>query len=125
MRNTQSRPRSRTAKWRGVYTSGPTAGRVAVGSTWPDLTVIFDVDGATAAKRLTGTSKRAATPSLLQPTLFSDRVELRGPEYQQRVRRGFLSQAEADPQRYLVIHPSAQPDELFAQLLEQLKHRFS
>ncbi len=100
-------------------------GRVAVGSTWPDLTVIFDVDGATAAKRLTGDSKRAATSSFLQATLFSDRVELRGPQYQQAVRQGFLSQAEADPQRHVVIDASAQPDEVFAQLLEQLKHRFS
>lgn len=98
-------------------------GRVAVGSTWPDLTVIFDVDGATAAKRLTGASKRAATASFPQPTLFSDRVELRGPQYQQRVRQGFLSQAEADPQRYVVIDASEQPDEVFDQLLEQLQQR--
>ena len=98
-------------------------GRVAVGSTWPDLTVIFDVDQATAARRLAGGSKRDQKTGSLQPTLFSDRVELRGGEYQQRVRQGFLDLAEAEPQTYVVIDASAQPDKVFAQLLEQLQDR--
>ncbi len=101
------------------------AAQVAVGSTWPDLTIIFDVDQAIAATRLAGDSKRAQKTGSLQPTLFSDRVELRGGEYQQRVRQGFLNLAEAEPQKYVVIDASAQPDKVFAQLLEQLQQRFS
>ena len=87
-------------------------GRVAVGSTWPDLTVIFDVDGDLADSRL-------------PEALGKDRIERRGPAFHRLVRQGFLALAEAQPQHYVVIDASAQPDEVFAQLLDQLKHRFS
>ena len=87
-------------------------GRVAVGSTWPDLTVIFDVDGDLADSRL-------------PEALGKDRIERRGSAFHRLVRQGFLALAEAQPQHYVVIDASAQPDEVFAQLLEQLKHRFS
>ncbi len=87
-------------------------GRVAVGSTWPDLTVIFDVDGNLADSRL-------------PEVLGKDRIERRGPAFHRLVRQGFLALAAAQPQHYVVIDASAQPDEVFAQLLEQLKHRFS
>ncbi len=86
-------------------------GRVAVGSTWPDLTVIFDVDGAVADARLPQSSAK-------------DRIERRAAEFHRLVRQGFLLQAEADPQRHVVINASAQPDEVFAQLIEQLQQRF-
>ena len=48
-------------------------GQIAVGECWPDLTVIFNVDEATAAKRLS-------------PLL--DRMEQKGAEYHRRVRDG-------------------------------------
>jgi dTMP kinase len=63
-------------------------GHVAVDPYWPDLTVIFDVDDETAARRL-------------DPTL--DRMEQKGVEFHRRVRAGFLDQARADPERYRVV----------------------
>ena len=51
-------------------------GRVAVGSTWPDLTVIFDVDGDLADSRL-------------PEALGKDRIERRGPAFHRLVRQGF------------------------------------
>jgi dTMP kinase len=84
-------------------------GRVALHSTWPDLTVIFDVDERVAATRL-------------NPLL--DRMELRGAEFHARVRRGFLEQARAEPDRHLVIDASGEPDAVFEALLKGLQTRY-
>ncbi|MEE8459958.1 MAG: dTMP kinase, partial [Phycisphaerales bacterium] len=84
-------------------------GRVAVAGHWPDLTVIFDVDGEVAGTRLDP-----------QP----DRVELKGAEYQRKVRQGFLEQAAADPDTYLVIDAAPDTDAVFAALLDGVAQRF-
>lgn len=85
-------------------------GRVAIGDHWPDLTVIFDVDERTAASRL-------------NPLL--DRMERKGAEFHQRVRRGFLEQARHMPHRYLVIDASRDPETVFASLLDGVRERIS
>ncbi|MHC4774169.1 MAG: dTMP kinase [Planctomycetota bacterium] len=85
-------------------------GRVAVHPTWPDLTVVFDVDEHVAGTRL-------------NPLL--DRMELRGAEFHARVRRGFLEQAQAEPDRYLLIDASGDADSVFEALLKELQQRFS
>ena len=85
-------------------------GRVAVAGHWPDLTVIFDVDGEVAGTRLDP-----------QP----DRVELKGAKYQRQVREGFLEQAAADPERYLVIDAARDADAVFAALLDGVAQRFA
>jgi dTMP kinase len=102
-------------------------GQVAIGKHWPDLVVIFDVDEITAAKRMAGTAKgagRKVDPSA-QPSLFADRLELRGTEYQRRVRQGFLQQAKESPQRYEVIDASGEADAVFEALLSVLSRRFA
>ena len=81
-------------------------GRVALRSNWPDLTVIFDVDGDVAGTRLS-------------PLL--DRVEQRGAEFHQRVRQGFLDQAEADPDQHLLIDASPNPDTVFDALRSAIR----
>lgn len=81
---------------------------VAVGACWPDLVVIFDVDEPTAAQRLS-------------PLL--DRMEQKGAAYHRRVRRGYLDQAEADPQRHLVIDGRADAGTVFARLLRGLSEK--
>jgi len=81
-------------------------GRVAIGSIWPDVTVIFDVDEHVAATRL-------------NPLL--DRMELKGMAFHRRVRQGFLAQAQNEPDRYLVIDASAEADGVFEQLLTSLE----
>jgi dTMP kinase len=81
-------------------------GRVAIGSIWPDLTVIFDVDEHVAATRL-------------NPLL--DRMELKGIEFHRRVRQGFLAQAHNQPDRHLVIDASADADSVTQRLLVSMK----
>jgi dTMP kinase len=84
-------------------------GRVAIHSTWPDLTVIFDVDEGVAGTRL-------------DPLL--DRMERRGAEFHARVRRGFCEQAQTDPEKYLLIDASGDADSVFTALLKGLEQRF-
>ncbi|MBI1336679.1 MAG: dTMP kinase [Phycisphaera sp.] len=80
-------------------------GQVALQQTWPDLVVVFDVDGETAAKRL-------------NPLL--DRIEQRGNDYHKMVRQGYLDQAASDPARYLVIDATADADTVYVRLLDGL-----
>ena len=68
-------------------------GRVATAGVEPDLTLIFDLPTDVAAER----RGRAA-----------DRMESKGAEFFERVRRGFLTEAAADPKRRVVI--DASPD---------------
>ena len=84
-------------------------GHVAIGGHWPDLTVVFDVDEAVAGIRL-------------DPQL--DRVESKGAEFHRRVREGYLAQARAEPEKYLVIDASANEDAVFDALLDGMERRF-
>lgn len=84
-------------------------GKVAIGDCWPDLVIIFDVDQQTAATRL-------------NPLL--DRMELKGAEYHQRVRQGYLDQAAADPARHLVIDARSDADTVFAAMRAGLTGKF-
>ena len=99
------------------------AGEVAIGGHWPDLTVVFDVDEATAARRMHGGVRKSARTPAGQPTLFSDRMELKGGEFHRRVRQGFLDQAAADPDHYLVIDATRDADTVFAALLEGMEEK--
>ena len=99
-------------------------GRIALADRWPDLVILFDIDEQTAARRLAG--EGSGHPKFIhidQPTLFSDRIEIRGLDYQKRVRQGFLDQARADPEHYLVIDARPDPDTVFSQLYLALKDR--
>jgi dTMP kinase len=84
-------------------------GRVAVGSHWPDLTVIFDVDERIAATRL-------------NPLL--DRMERKGEEFHRRVRQGFLAQAGAEPDRYLVVDATKDADAVTEAMMKGIAKRF-
>jgi dTMP kinase len=52
-------------------------------------------------------------------------MERKGAEFHARVRRGFLEQAQAEPDKYLLIDASGEADSDFAALLEGLRQRFS
>lgn len=84
-------------------------GQVAIGADQPNLTVIFDVDASTAAKRL-------------NPLL--DRMELKGEAFHRKVREGFLEQAKRDPDHYLIIDARAGAEQVFGELVEGLRERF-
>lgn len=85
-------------------------GRVALGGTWPDLTVVFDVDEQTAATRL-------------NPLL--DRMERKGAEFHRRVREGYLSQARAEPGRYVVIDATLGVDAVEADVVSTVTGRLA
>lgn len=76
--------------------------RVALRDVWPDLVVIFDVDEETATARLAGRGKTKYV-DVTDPSLFSDRIEMRSREYHRAVREGYRKQAEADPAKHLFI----------------------
>lgn len=93
-------------------------GHIALRDTWPDLVVVFDVDLATARKRMN---------PLLREKEFDaghDRMEIKGAAFHQKVRRGYLDQAKADPEHYLVIDARDEPDVVFGRLVEGLKAKF-
>jgi dTMP kinase len=81
-------------------------GGIALRERWPDLTVIFDVDEQTAARRL-------------NPLL--DRMEQKGADYHRRVRQGFLDQVEAEPDHHLRIDATAETEAVFTRLTEGLQ----
>ena len=98
--------------------------QVVLGSCQPDLVVVFDVDEATAARRLVANPRRGRAATAQEPTLFSDRMELKGAEYHRAVRRAYLDQAEADPKRYAVVDAAGNADAVFARVVETLAARF-
>lgn len=71
--------------------------RWATGGLKPDLTVLLDLQPAE------GLGRRA--PS-------ADRLEAEPADFHLRVRAGFLSQAAAEPHRYLVLDATRPPDEI-------------
>ncbi|MBX2851712.1 MAG: dTMP kinase [Phycisphaeraceae bacterium] len=86
-------------------------GRVALGKYWPDLVVVFDVDEKTAQARMN---------PLLRGREFDaskDRIESKGDAFHRRVRQGYLEQAEQDPNRYLVIDATREPDPIYGDLI--------
>ena len=67
----------------------------STGALWPDLTLLLDVDPAVALAR--GMARLRAEGSR------EDRFEALGLAFQQRVRRSFLDQAAAAPERHAVV----------------------
>lgn len=89
--------------------------RVATGGTMPDFVVIFDVDEHTAAQRM--------NPLLASGRAELDRIESRGLDFHRKVRQGYREQAEAEPDRHIVIDASKGPDDVWSQLLASLSRR--
>lgn len=68
----------------------------------PDLTVLLDLDPATARRRLDADDKPF------------DRLEAEKEDFHARVRTAFLALAAAEPQRFLVVDASLDPDDIAA-----------
>ena len=94
-------------------------GQVALHDYWPNLTVVFDVDAQTAQARMN---------PLLRGKEFDaakDRMESKGDAYHRRVRRGYLDQAAQDPDRYLVIDATREPNPIYDDLIAGLAEKLS
>jgi dTMP kinase len=66
----------------------------------PDLTVLLDIDPELARRRLDADDKPF------------DRLEAEKTDFHTRVREAFLALADAEPQRFLVVDATLDPDEL-------------
>lgn len=90
------------------------AGEVRDLSMWategalPDVTVLLDLDPASARSRLDAADKPF------------DRLEAEKDEFHARVRAAFLDLAAAEPQRFLVIDAAADVDEIAGAIRERV-----
>ena len=95
----------------GLDTATITAvARAAIGTRWPNVQLLFDVDDRTAASRL-------------NPLL--DRMEQKGSEFHRQVRQGYLDQSAADPSRWIVIDASGSVDAVTTSMMQQLEFRYA
>ena len=72
---------------------------------WPQLTVLLDLDPATAAERR---DARGGT---------ADRLESEAAEFHAAVREGFLGLAEAHPDRYLVVDAALPAEDIHGKII--------
>ena len=96
-------------------------GQIALSDNWPDLVVVFDVDEETASVRLAASPKNNRKVEVIEPTLFSDRMEMKGRDRWLIVRQSYLDQAKADPKRYLVLDARGDVDAVFERLCAGLR----
>jgi dTMP kinase len=75
---------------------------IALKGRWPDLTVILDMPVEKSIARV----KRA-----------KDRIEQRPVEYHEQVRKNYLAQAKADPDRYRVVQADRSVDAVHVDIL--------
>lgn len=83
---------------------------VAIGNTWPDLTILLDVDEEAAASRMGDEL---------------DRMEGKGAAYHRRVRDGFLAQERQMPQRCVVIDATSDSSTVCAAVLSILREHLA
>jgi dTMP kinase len=79
--------------------------RIATGGLGPDLTILFDLPVDVSLARLAARSGEAPT-----------RFDLEAREFHDRVRRGYLAIAEAEPARVRVVDATAAVEEISAQV---------
>lgn len=72
----------------------------------PDLTLLLDVDPATAAARMRRREAETETPA--------DRIERAGDDFHARLRAGFRELAAAEPVRIKVVDANGTPDEVWS-----------
>jgi len=78
----------------------------ATGGLEPDLTILLDLPPEA------GLSRRSVS---------ADRLEAEPADFHDRVREGFLAQAQASPDRYLVLDATRPPAELSGQVQDRLR----
>ncbi len=82
------------------------AGEVAVGGLWPDLTIILDLPAEVGLSRLPGAP---------------DRMEAKALSFHEKVRELFLAQAAEAPERFRVIDASGSVDQVNQRIITALE----
>lgn len=81
----------------------------------PHLTVLLDLSVEESKKRR---SHRENTTAVAE-----DRIEAEADSFHEKVRQGFLDQAHADSENWLVLNAALSPDELYNQLIAKLTEK--
>jgi len=81
----------------------------AAGDLWPDLSVLVDVPLEEARRRQSATGR--------------DRLERLDTGFFERVRLGFLAQADADPDRWVVVDGMGTVEEVGARIDDEVRRR--
>jgi dTMP kinase len=87
---------------------------VAIKGRWPDLTLIFDMPFEHSRQRVQ--PKFSLFPDDPKAEKDLDRIEQRPREYHEQVRKNYLAQIQADPQRYRLIHGDRAVEEVHEQV---------
>lgn len=103
-------------------------GRLAVGDTWPDLTLILDVPVEEGFRRTGRRSHHAGrrrkrqheTQGLLLPDVQPDAMEARPIDFHRKVRQLFLNLPPEYPGRVEVINGLGSPEAIHGRILEAL-----
>lgn len=82
----------------------------------PDLTVILDLSEATGLER-------ARARNAAEDLHGESRLEGEDLRFHRRVREGYLSLAQSEPERYAVVDASGAPDEVFRRMVSTLGER--
>jgi dTMP kinase len=88
---------------------------LAVGADRPDLTIILDVDVATAHARM----RRR-----VRPVGATDRMEQEPLEFYERVSEGYRELARRDPARIRLLDGAHSPDEIESEIWREVSSRF-
>lgn len=86
--------------------------RMATGGLEPDLTLVFDMDPDAALGRARARNSEVS--------LRESRLDDESADFHRRVRAGFLTLAEREPERVQVVDADGSPEEVFAQVYKVL-----
>ena len=84
----------------------------ATENTWPDLTLLFDIEPELGLKRIAQNAAREV-----------NRLDLEKLDFHKKVRETFLELAKSQPNRFVVIDASKSPDEVAKAALDAILAR--
>ena len=84
----------------------------ATENTWPDLTLLFDIEPSLGLQRINSNSQREV-----------NRLDLEKLEFHNKVRETFLSLARRYPDRYIIIDASKSREEVAQQTMDAILSR--
>ncbi|OHE77510.1 MAG: dTMP kinase [Verrucomicrobia bacterium RIFCSPHIGHO2_12_FULL_41_10] len=85
----------------------------ATGGTLPNITILLDLEVAIGRKRMVSRNANSST--------MPDRIEQESEVFFEAIRHGYLTLAEQEPDRIIVIDASGSADEVTEKILSKLK----